>query len=117
MSDARPGFGVGGVVSDQRRTVQGQLSLLPGCLDAQDRAILTFARDHHLQGRVGAQVQAQLGMTQTRYYQLLLRLLDRVEVAEPNRSSSLGWWRCATVAADGWPGHGPLGGQARAEQG
>jgi len=117
VSDARPGFGVGGVVSGQRRTVQGQLSLLPGCLDAQDRAVLTFARDHHLQGRVGARVQAQLGMTQTRYYQLLLRLLDRVEVAEPNRSSSLGWWRCATVAADGWPGHGRLGGQARAEQG
>ncbi len=44
--------------------------------------MLAFARDHHLQGRVGAQVQGQLGMTQTRYYQLLLRLLDRVEVAE-----------------------------------
>ena len=82
MSGARPGFGVGAVVSGQRRTVPGQLSLLPGCLDAQDRAVLTFARDHHLQGRVGARVQAQLGMTQTRYYQLLLRLLDRVEVAE-----------------------------------
>ena len=82
MSGARPGFGVGAVVSGQRRTVQGQLSLLPGCLDAQDRAVLAFARDHHLQGRVGARVQAQLGMTQTRYYQLLLRLLDRVEVTE-----------------------------------
>ena len=68
MSDARSGFGVGVVVSGQRRTVQGQLSLLPGCLDAQDRAVFTFARDHHLQGRVGAGVQARLGMTQTRYY-------------------------------------------------
>ncbi len=82
MSGARPGFGVGAVVRDRRRTVPGQLSLLPGCLDAQDRAVLAFARDHHLQGRVGAHVQGQLGMTQTRYFQLLLRLLDRVEVAE-----------------------------------
>ncbi len=82
MSDARPGFAVGAVVSGQRRTVPGQLSLLPGCLDAQDRAVLTFARDHHLQGRVGAGVQGQLGMTQTRYYQLLLRLLERVEAVE-----------------------------------
>jgi len=82
VSGARRGFGVGAVVSGQRRTVQGQLSLLPGCLDAQDRAVLTFARDHHLQGRVDARVQAQLGMTQTRYFQLLLRLLERVEVAE-----------------------------------
>ena len=60
----------------------GQLSLLGECLDPQDRAVLTFARDHHLQGRVRARVQAELGMTETRYFQLLLALLGRVEVAE-----------------------------------
>ncbi len=60
----------------------GQLSLLGECLDAQDRAVLTFAREHHLQGRVRARVHAELGMTETRYFQLLLALLIRPEVAE-----------------------------------
>ncbi len=60
----------------------GQLSLLGECLDSQDRAVLTFARAHHLQGRVRARVQVELGMTETRYYQLLLVLLGRPEVAE-----------------------------------
>jgi len=72
----------GAVVSGRRRPVAGQLSLLPGCLDDRDRAVLAFARDHHLQGRVGAQVQGQLGISETRYFQVLLRLLDRLEVAE-----------------------------------
>jgi len=105
------------VVSGRRRPVPGQLSLLPGCLDAQDRAVLTFARDHHLQGRVGAHVQAQLGMTQTRYYQLLLRLLDRVEVAEAEPELVAGLvalrnGRRRLLARPGRPG-----GQGRAEQG
>lgn len=60
----------------------GQLSLLGECLEPQDRAVLTFAREHHLQGRVRARVQAELGMTETRYYQLLLVLLSKPEVAE-----------------------------------
>ena len=64
------------------RAGAGQLSLLGECLDRQDRAVLTFAREHHLQGRVRARVQTELGMTETRYYQLLLALLSRPEVAE-----------------------------------
>ena len=60
----------------------GQLSLLGECLEPQDRALLTFAQEHHLQGRVRVRVQAELGMTETRYYQLLLVLLSKPEVAE-----------------------------------
>jgi len=117
VSGARPGFAVGVVVRGQRRAVPGQLSLLPGCLDAQDRAVLAFARDSHLQGRVGARVQAQLGMTQTRYYQLLLRLLDRVEVAEaePELVAGLVALRDGRRRRLGRPGR--LGGQGRAEPG
>ncbi len=91
--------------------------MLPGCLDAQDRAVLTFARDHHLQGRVGAHVQGQLGMTQTRYYQLLLRLLERVEVAEAEPELVAG----LVVLRDGRRRRlarpGRLGGPGRAEPG
>ncbi len=58
-----------------------QLSLLGGCLDEQDRAVLAFARAHHWQGSVAEQVH-QLGISQTRYFQLLARLLERIEVAE-----------------------------------
>ncbi len=60
----------------------GQLSLLPGCLSELDRAVLSFGRAHHLQGRVHARVQQELNVTATRYYQLLTALLDRPEAAE-----------------------------------
>ena len=69
----------------QRRSgeLPGQLSLLGECLDARDRAVLAFARNHHLQGRAtAARVQAELEMSEVRYLQLLLRLLERVEAAD-----------------------------------
>lgn len=63
----------------------GQLSLLPECLDERDRSVLAFAREHHLQGTVADWVQVQLGISDTRYYQLLVGLLERAEAeaAEP----------------------------------
>jgi len=63
----------------------GQLSLLPECLNERDRSVLAFAREHHLQGTVADWVQVHLGMTDTRYYQRLAGLLGRAEVeaAEP----------------------------------
>ena len=36
----------------------GQLSLLSGCLSELDRAVLSFAHVHHLQGRVDAREPA-----------------------------------------------------------
>ncbi len=60
----------------------GQVSRLPGCLDARDRAVLDFARDHHLQRRVGERVTAVLGVSEVRYLQLLAGLLDRMEAAD-----------------------------------
>ncbi len=60
----------------------GQLSLLAGCLDEWDRAVLAFAREHHLSGGLPRLVPAELGMSETRYFQLLLALLERVEVAD-----------------------------------
>ena len=65
-----------------RRAASGQLSLLAECLDEQDRAVLAFARVHHLQGSVADHVERELGCTTTRYLQLLARMLDRPEVAE-----------------------------------
>lgn len=85
-----PGLGFG-----RRRPVRdagpGQLSLLAECPDERDRSVLAFARDHHLQGRVGARVERQLGITETRYDQLRVPLLDRPEVAEaePERVAGL----------------------------
>ncbi len=60
----------------------GQLPLLPDGLSDLDAAVLAFARDHQLQGRVSGQVQSQLGVCETRYYQLLAGLLDRPEAAK-----------------------------------
>ena len=60
----------------------GQLSLLEHCLDERDRAVLALACQHHLQGRVEARVEQDLGCTSTRYMQLLARMLDRPEVEE-----------------------------------
>lgn len=65
-----------------RAGVPGQLSLLAACLDERDRAVLAFAREHHLQGGVGDHVERELGCTTTRYMQLLAQMLDRPEVAE-----------------------------------
>ena len=59
------------------KVVAGQLSLLRECLDELDRAVLVFAVEHHLHGRVRGRVQEELGMTETRYYQLLVALLGR----------------------------------------
>ncbi len=69
----------------RRRVGSGQLSLLPDGLSHLDAAVLAFARDHQLQGRVSGRVQSQLGLCETRYYQLLAWLLDRpeAEAAEP----------------------------------
>ncbi len=60
----------------------GQLSPLAECLDDRDRQVLAFARTHHLQGQVRSRVQAELAMSETRYYQLLVALLARPEVAD-----------------------------------
>ena len=60
----------------------GQLSLLGHCLTEQDRAVLAFAQDHQLQGCSPTQVQGRLGMSQTRYLQVLTALLDRPEAAD-----------------------------------
>jgi len=71
-----------------RRSVPGQLSLLPLCLDGRDRAVLSFARAHHLQGSVASRVHDELGLTETRYDQLLLQLLPRRKPPTPNPSCS-----------------------------
>ncbi len=62
--------------------------------------MLALARDHQLQGRVSGRVQSQIGVCETRYYQLLAGLLDRPEAAaaEPELVAQLR--ECAT-AADG----------------
>ena len=60
----------------------GQLSLLGECLDAEDRAVLAFAREHHLAGRVSHRVEAELGISEVRYLQLLAGLIRRVEAAD-----------------------------------
>ncbi len=62
--------GRGGEVADGIQRGVEQLSLLGGCLDERDRAVLAFAREHHWQGTVAEQVH-QLGVSQTRYFQLL----------------------------------------------
>ncbi len=60
----------------------GQLSLLDLCLDEQDRAVLAFARRHQQRRDVGDLVKRELGITPTRYFQLLLAaMLERPEVA------------------------------------
>ncbi len=69
----------------------GQLSLLDLCLDEQDRAVLAFARRHQQRRDVGDPVQRELGITPTRYFQLLLAMLERPEVAaaDPELVTSL----------------------------
>jgi len=63
--------------------VPGQLSLLACCLDAGDRSVLAFARAHHFAGRVeDALTRRELGVSATRYFQLLVALLERPETAD-----------------------------------
>lgn len=59
----------------------GQLSLLELCMDERDHAVLAFARRHEQRRDVGDLVQRELGLAPTRYFQLLLAMLDRPEVA------------------------------------
>jgi hypothetical protein len=59
----------------------GQLSLLELCMDERDRAVLAFARRHQQQRDVSDLVQRELGLSPTRYFQLLLAMLERPEVA------------------------------------
>jgi hypothetical protein len=59
----------------------GQLSLLDLCLDEQDRAVLAFACRHQQRRDVGDLVGRELGLSPTRYFQLLLAMLERPEVA------------------------------------
>ncbi len=44
--------------------------------------MLTFARQHHLSAGLRRAVHAGLGMSETRYFQLLLALLERAEVKD-----------------------------------
>ncbi len=69
----------------------GQLSLLDLCLDEQDRAVLAFARRRQQRRDVGDLVGRELGITPTRYFQLLLAMLERPEVAavDPELVTSL----------------------------
>ncbi len=75
----------------RRRVGAGQLSLLPDGLNGLEAAVLAFARDHQLQGRVSGRVQSQLGVCETRYYRLLAELLDRpeAEAAQPELVAQL----------------------------
>jgi hypothetical protein len=66
----------------KRATVgAGQMSLLELCMDQRDRAVLAFARRHQQRRDVDDLVQRELGVTSTRYFQLLLAMLERPEVA------------------------------------
>lgn len=59
----------------------GQLSLLELCLDERDRAVLAFARRHQQRRDIGDLAGRELGLSPTRYFQLLLAMLERPEVA------------------------------------
>ena len=65
-----------------RRAGEGQLSLLAGMLTETDRAVLELARGPGLQARVADRAPSVLGLSPTRYFQLLGRLLDRPEAAD-----------------------------------
>ncbi len=64
------------------RAGEGQLSLLAGILTETDRAVLELARGPGLQARVADEAPRLLGLSPTRYFQLLSRLLDRPEAAD-----------------------------------
>jgi hypothetical protein len=69
----------------------GQLSLLELCMDERDHAVLAFARRHQQRRDVGDLVERELGLSPTRYFQLLLAMLERPEVAaaDPELVTSL----------------------------
>ena len=66
------------------RAGEGQLSLLAGMLTETDRAVLELARGPGpgLAARVADRAPSVLGLSPTRYFQLLGRLLDRPEAAD-----------------------------------
>jgi len=64
------------------RAGEGQLSLLAGILSETDRAVLELARGPGLAARVADQAPRVLGLSPTRYFQMLGRLLDRPEAAD-----------------------------------
>ena len=69
------------VAAARSQEAAGQLSLLEHCLTERDRSVLAFAHDHQLLGGSDSQVQGRLGMSRTRYLQVLTALLDRPEAA------------------------------------
>ena len=70
------------VAAARSQEAAGQLSLLGDCLTKQDRSVLAFTQDHQLQSCSDSQVQGRLGMSRTRYLQVLTTLLDRPEAAD-----------------------------------
>ncbi len=64
------------------RAGEGQLSLLAGILTKTDRTVLELARGPGLAARVADQAPRVLGLSPTRFFQLLGRLLDRPEAAD-----------------------------------
>lgn len=61
---------------------EGQLSLLADLLTDRERAVLEFARGPGLRARVADQGQQRLGLSPTRYFQVLGWLLERAEAAD-----------------------------------
>jgi hypothetical protein len=59
----------------------GQLSLLELCMDERDHAVLAFAHRHQQRRDVGDLVERELGLSPTRYFQLLLAMPERPEAA------------------------------------
>ncbi len=56
----------------------------------QNRAVLAFARRHQQRRDVGDLVGRELGLSPTRYFQLLLAMLERPEIAaDPGLVTSL----------------------------
>ena len=66
-------------------------SLLAGCLDPVDRAVLAFARSHPRRCP-DALTRPALGLSATAYYQRLLALLDRVEAVVAELALVAGLW-------------------------
>ncbi len=56
---------------------EGQLTLLAGLLTVRDRAVLELGRGPGLRARVADQARQRLGLSPTRYFQVLGWLLQR----------------------------------------
>jgi hypothetical protein len=82
----------------------GQLSLLELCMDERDRAVLAFARRHQQRRDVGDLVGRELGLSPTRYFQLLLAMLElaRSRRRRPRTGD--------TAAGDAGPATAPIAG-------